>query len=93
VLIAFAVANRHTVEVSLDPLSQQNPWASLEVPLWTVLFFGVLCGLVVGWVGAWVKQHKWRRAAREANRELASTRSEADRLRREQAGGLVAHDG
>jgi hypothetical protein len=26
VLIAFAVANRHFVVVSLDPLSQQDPW-------------------------------------------------------------------
>jgi uncharacterized integral membrane protein len=93
VLILFAVANRHFVEVSLDPLSQQDPWAALSVPLWTVLFFGVFCGLVAGWIGAWLKQGKWRRAAREARRDLASERSEAARLRREQTGGLVAHDG
>jgi NhaP-type Na+/H+ or K+/H+ antiporter len=93
VLIAFAVANRHFVQVSLDPLSQQEPWLSLSVPLWTVLFFGILCGLVVGWIGAWFKQRKWRRAARQASRDLASERSDADRLRREQTGGLVVHDG
>ena len=93
VLIAFAVANRHIVEVSLDPLSQQDPFFSVAVPLWTVLYFGIFCGLVAGWIGAWVKQRKWRRAAREARSELASTRSEAARLRREQTGGLVAHDG
>jgi NhaP-type Na+/H+ or K+/H+ antiporter len=92
VLIAFAVANRHFVQVSLDPLSQQEPWASLSVPLWTVLFFGILCGLVVGWIGAWFKQRKWRRAARQASRDLASERSEAARLRREQTGGLVVQD-
>lgn len=93
VLIAFAVANRHVVEVSFDPLSQQNPWASLSVPLWTVLFFGIFCGLVVGWIGAWLKQGKWRRAARRARGELAASQSEAARLRREQTGGLVTHDG
>ena len=93
VLIAFAVANRHFVRVSLDPLSQQEPWLSMSVPLWAVLFFGIFCGLVVGWIGAWFKQRKWRRAARQASRDLASERSEAARLRREQTGGLVVHDG
>jgi uncharacterized integral membrane protein len=93
VLILFAVANRHVVEVSFDPLSQQDPWAAMSVPLWTVLFLGIFCGLVAGWIGAWLKQAKWRRAAREARRDLASERSEASRLRREQTGGLVAHDG
>ena len=93
VLILFAVANRHWVTVSFDPLSQQDPWAVLSVPLWTVLFFGIFCGLVAGWIGAWLKQAKWRRAARQTRRDLASERSDAARLRREQTGGLVAHDG
>jgi len=88
VLIAFAVANRHVVEVSFDPLSQQDPWASLAVPLWAVLFFGIFCGLVVGWIGAWLKQGKWRRAARAAKRDLAHS----TRLRREQTGKLVTQD-
>jgi NhaP-type Na+/H+ or K+/H+ antiporter len=91
VLIAFAVANRHFVVVSLDPLSQQDPVASLSVPLWTVLFFGIFCGLVVGWIGAWIKQAKWRRAAREAKSDLASARSEAAELRRERTHGLISH--
>jgi NhaP-type Na+/H+ or K+/H+ antiporter len=91
VLIAFAVANRHFVVVSLDPLSQQDPVASLSVPLWTVLFFGIFCGLVVGWIGAWIKQAKWRRAAREAKSDLVSARSEAAELRREHTHGLISH--
>jgi NhaP-type Na+/H+ or K+/H+ antiporter len=93
VLVAFAVANRHAVVVSLDPLSQADPWASLTVPLWAVLFFGAFCGLVVGWIGAWLKQAKWRRAAREAKSDLAVVRSEAARLRREHTQGLVGHGG
>jgi NhaP-type Na+/H+ or K+/H+ antiporter len=93
VLVAFAVANRHTVVVSLDPLSRADPWASLMVPLWAVLFFGILCGLVVGWIGAWLKQAKWRRAARQAKSDLAASRSEAARLRQERTQGLVGHGG
>lgn len=85
VLIGFAMANRHLVQVSFDPLSPREPWMALSVPLWTVLFFGIFLGLIAGWVGAWLKQGKWRRAARGARSELAASRSEADRLRREQA--------
>ena len=88
ILIAFAIANRHVVEVSFDPLSQQDPWASLAVPLWAVLFFGIFCGLVIGWIGAWLKQGKWRRAARAARRDLA----DSTRLQHEQTGKLVAQD-
>jgi NhaP-type Na+/H+ or K+/H+ antiporter len=93
VLIGFAVANRHFVEVSLDPLSRHDPWASLAVPLWAVLFFGIFCGLVVGWIGAWLKQGKWRRAARQAKGDLATARSDAARQRRERTGTLGGHGG
>jgi hypothetical protein len=53
-----------------------------------VLFFGIFCGLVIGWIGAWLKQGKWRREARAARRDLARS----TRLQREHSGTLVAHD-
>lgn len=79
-LIFFALANRHFVVVSLDPLSREDPWASVSLPLWLVVFFAILCGLIAGWIGAWFNQRRWRRAAREARKELATERSKAIRV-------------
>ncbi len=69
-LIAFALANRSSVTVSLDPISAIEPWFALSVPVWAVLFFGIFLGLIVGWVASWIGQGKWRKAAREARRTL-----------------------
>lgn len=89
VLIVFAVANRHSVQVSLDPLAGDPPLAAVTVPLWTVLFFGIFCGLVAGWIAAWVNQRKWRRAARAAKSDLAAARSDVARLRRTSEPGVL----
>ncbi|MGE0211217.1 MAG: DUF1049 domain-containing protein [Parvibaculaceae bacterium] len=82
-LIGFAVANRSFVDVSFDPFSSDAPWASISAPLWALLFFGIFCGLLVGWCGAWLNQGKWRRASRGALTELTALRAENTRLRRE----------
>lgn len=94
VLVAFAVANRQFVRVSLDPLSPDDPWLSLELPLWAPLFAGIFLGLVVGWAGAWVKQHRWRKAAREARSEVERLKSRNERLERaERQSQLTPLDG
>jgi len=69
-LIAFALANRSFVTVSLDPFSSTEPWFALSVPVWVVLFFGIFLGLIVGWIASWIGQGKWRKAAREARQTL-----------------------
>jgi len=70
VLIAFALANRSFVTISLDPLSSESPWFALSLPLWSVLFVGIFLGLVIGWIASWINQGKWRKAAREARTNL-----------------------
>lgn len=69
-LIAFAVANRTFVSVSLDPVSTSNPWFAIQLPLWSLLFAGIFIGLMIGWLVAWIGQGKWRKAAREARTSL-----------------------
>ena len=81
VLVGFAVANRGAVAVSFDPISQQDPWFSLDLPLWVLFYAGILVGLVVGWFAAWFGQAKWRRASRKAQNELNASRMENDRLK------------
>jgi uncharacterized integral membrane protein len=69
-LIVFAVANRHPVTVSFDPISPGDPILSVSLPLWIVVFVGIFFGLVAGWTAAWVNQGRWRRAARQARSQL-----------------------
>lgn len=79
VIIGFAIANRQWQRVSFDPFSQQNPFASITMPLWALLFCGIFLGILAGWAGCWIAQGKHRKAAREA-------RSDLDRVSREVAG-------
>ena len=61
-VLAFAIANRGPVTVSLDPL----PWA-VEAPLYLV----VLGGLVAAALGGALTAARLRRRARRAERQMA----------------------
>ena len=82
VLISFAVANRQSVVVSLDPFDQAHPALALELPLFVLILALVIGGVVVGGVAAWLRQSKWRRAARLAQAEARELRAEVDHLKR-----------
>ncbi len=84
VLITFAVANRQIVIVSLDPFDQAHP--AVALPLFALILALIIGGVVVGGIAAWLKQSKWRRAARRAEREARELRAEVDALRRGGAG-------
>jgi uncharacterized integral membrane protein len=85
VLVAFAVANRQSVVVSLDPFNQAHPAVSVALPLFALILGLVIGGVLVGGVAAWLRQSKWRRAARLAEAEARELRAELDRLRRRSA--------
>ena len=87
--VAFAVANRQWVVVSFDPVSRDAPFASISMPLWVVLFCGILVGLIAGWIAAWFAQGKWRRAAKQARIELVRAQHEHERLKRDAASRAV----
>ena len=82
VLIAFAVANRQTVVVSLDPFDAAHPALAVSLPLFALILVLVIGGVVLGGVAAWLRQSKWRRAARLAEWEARELRAELDALRR-----------
>lgn len=79
VIVLFSVANRESVRVSLDPFRADAPAVAFSAPLFVLLFGALILGLVIGGVAAWVRQGRWRRAARKAG-------FEAERLRTEAAG-------
>jgi uncharacterized integral membrane protein len=95
--IAFAVANRENVVISLDPFDRQHPALAVSVPLFVLILGLAIAGVVVGGVAAWCRQSKWRRAARLAEAEARELRAELDHLKRrsrmtEPAGGSIPTD-
>ncbi|HUR44104.1 MAG TPA: LapA family protein [Aestuariivirga sp.] len=79
----FAVANRQWIVVSFDPFSRDQPFASINMPLWVLFFCGIFAGLIAGWIAAWFAHGKWRRAARQARLELMRAQHEHEMLKRE----------
>jgi uncharacterized integral membrane protein len=84
-LVAFAVANRHGVTLSLDLLGSGSPALSATVPLFLLVLVLIAVGVLIGGTAAWMRQAKWRRAARRLEGEARALRAEAAGLRAEAA--------
>ena len=82
IIIAFAVANRQIVTVSLDPFSAEHPAASLTLPLFALVIVLLIIGVLIGGIAAWLRQSKWRRTARRLEREIADLHIEIEALKR-----------
>jgi len=89
IALAFAVANRHWIEVSFDPTGLVAPGFSIRAPLFVVLVLAVMSGVVIGSAATWLSQGRYRKAARSARaqvEDLKSTQAQAP----EEAGRLRA---
>ncbi len=106
--VVFAVANRHWVTVSFDPFNSADPSVAVTLPLFVVIIAVAIAGVVAGGSATWLRQRRWRRAARQheadakaARAELADLRagavptspSRAQRLPVPSAGGLYGSGG
>ena len=80
--LVFAVANRPAVVVSFDPFDQARPALTLTLPLFALVLALMIGGVIVGGIAAWLRQRKWRRAARRAQAQARDLRAEVDRLKR-----------
>ncbi len=78
IFVAFAVANRHGVTVSLDPMP-----LSVDAPLYGLVFAGIFIGLIAGGLIAWIRAGRVRGQLREAQRNLR--RLEGDLQKAQQA--------
>lgn len=81
VIIAFAVANRHTVTVSFDPFSSSNPAYAATLPLFMLVFMLVILGVIVGGIAAWLRQSRWRRTARKLDADVRALHEELAAIR------------
>jgi uncharacterized integral membrane protein len=82
IIVAFAIANRQIVTISLDPFSAEHPAASLTLPLFALVIVMLLFGVLIGGIAAWLRQSKWRRTARRLERESADLHIEIEALKR-----------
>lgn len=82
VIVAFAVANRQIVTVLFDPFSSRDTGSAVSLPLFVVIFVVLIFGVIVGGVAAWLRQSKWRAAARRAEAQNRELTTEVAQLRR-----------
>jgi len=82
VLIPLSVANRHEVTLALNPFDPADPRLTItNIPLFWIIFAALGVGIIIGGLGAWAKQGKWRKEARLKRTEADKWHAEADQLR------------
>ena len=74
ILIALAVANRHSVTVSLDPTASNEPAVSFTLPLFALIFLLLIAGVLIGGTATWLRHGRWRWIARRLEAELRNLR-------------------
>ena len=83
-LLIVALANREPVTVNLLPdeiaaFAGFDP--SLTLPLFLVIFGGIVAGVVIGFVWEWFREHKHRAEAATERREREKLEREVNRLK------------
>jgi uncharacterized integral membrane protein len=76
ILVIFAVANRHWVTVTFDPFSSSDPSLSVDLPLFVVILLSAILGVLAGGIATWIRQRRWRTAARRHEADAAAARAE-----------------
>ena len=87
-LIVLALANRGMVELRLIPADLANvlppSLANLfvpTVPLFVVILFGVILGLIIGFLWEYIRETGIRREAARKSREVVKLEREVKRLK------------
>ncbi|MFN0116049.1 MAG: LapA family protein [Paracoccaceae bacterium] len=84
VLLTLGFANRQPVSLTLLPEDMglflgRNP--SVQLPLFLVIFGGIVAGLAVGFAWEWAREGKHRSAAARHRRQATELEREVSRLR------------
>ena len=93
IIIAFAVANRQIVTLSLDPFGGSEPAVSVTLPLFALIILVLIAGVLIGGAAAWLRQGNWRRDARRLEREVRDLRRKIDTIGAAGEPGIIAQQG
>ena len=77
-IIAIAVSNRQSVEISVPPFIGDEPFYSVTMPLFACLFAVLLLGMIIGSIVTWFKQGSYRRELRAKRTELTNVSGELE---------------
>jgi uncharacterized integral membrane protein len=83
-LLIVALANREAVTLNLLPgelAAFAGANASVSLPLFLVIFGGIVAGVVIGFVWEWFREHKHRAEAVTQRREREKLEREVTRLK------------
>lgn len=87
-LAVVAFANREVVTLHLLPEEISGflgfTW-QVSLPLFIVIFLGIVAGLMIGFVWEWMREHKHRSKARRAEKAAVRLSHEVKDLKRERA--------
>lgn len=89
-LIAVALANRGAVTVKMLPEEISGLFAvapTVQLPLFVVIFGGIITGLLVGFVWEWMREHTVRAENAKNAREVRRLEREVKRLKIEKHEG------
>mmetsp|Transcript_18127 Transcript_18127/g.28125 ORF Transcript_18127/g.28125 Transcript_18127/m.28125 type:complete len:117 (-) Transcript_18127:4589-4939(-) len=89
-LIAVALANRGFVTIQLLPTEIAGLFAvapEVQLPLFIIIFGGILAGLLVGFVWEWMREHTVRAENARNAREVRRLEREVKRLKGEKHEG------
>ena len=83
VLITIAIANRGQVSLTLLPqelghLIGVN--ASVDTPLFVVIFCGIIAGVLIGFLWEWLREYKFRAEGNRSAREVSKLQREVLKL-------------
>ncbi|WP_068085131.1 lipopolysaccharide assembly protein LapA domain-containing protein [Polycladidibacter stylochi] len=80
-LIILAVANRHSVDVSLNPFQSGDQALTFQVPMFWLIFAAASIGIIIGGLASWSNQGRYRREARVQRKQAQKLQQESDELR------------
>ena len=88
-LITVAMANRAIVSVHWLPEEVAGfvPLPNtLQLPLFVIIFGGIVAGLLIGFIWEWFREHKGRAEGARARRDVKTLEREVTRLKGDVAG-------
>lgn len=80
IVVALSLANRQPVELII-PNFDGTALFGVDLPLFAVVFVTLFLGLLLGSLGTWLRQARYRRAAETRKAEAAAAKRDAEKLR------------